>query len=85
MALFGTYFAHFFLEPFCLYLRVLHVKRMRLFHPFEKSVKVYCPKNDQKLKKMAILSVMLAILRPFSRFLPDDHLNICFSDQQGFT
>ena len=34
---------------------------------------------------MAILSVMLAILGHFSRFSPDDHLDICFSDQQDFT
>ena len=33
---------------------------------------------------MAILSVMLAILVHFSRFLPDDHLDTRFSDQQDF-
>ena len=34
---------------------------------------------------MAILSVMLAILGHFSRFSPDDHLDMCFSDLQDFT
>ena len=34
---------------------------------------------------MAIISGMLAILGHFSRFSSDDHLEICFSDQQDFT
>ena len=34
---------------------------------------------------MAILSVMLAIVGHFARFSPEDHLDICFNDQQGFT
>ena len=85
MAIFGTFWPFFLLEPFGLYLSVLHVERMRLFHPFEKMVKVLVPKNHQKLMAMAIQSVMLAILGHFLRFSPDDHLDICFSDQQGFT
>ena len=81
MAIFSTFWPFFLLEPFGLYLSVLHVKRMRLFQPFEKIVKVLVPKNHQKLMAMAILSVLLAILGHFSRFLPDDHLDTCFSDQ----
>ena len=45
-------FGHFLLEPFGLYLSVLHVEGMCLFHPFEKMVKVLLPENDQKLKKL---------------------------------
>ena len=85
MAIFSTFWPFFLLEPFNLYLSELHVERMRLFHPFEKIVKVLVPKNHQKLMAMAIQSVMLAILGHFLRFSPDDHLDICFSDQQGFT
>ena len=85
MAIFGTFWPFLLLEPFGLFMSMLHVEGMRLFHPSEKMVKVLLPKNNQKLKKMAILSVMLAILGHFLRFSPDDHLDICFSDQQGFT
>ena len=72
------------LEPFGLYLCVLLVERMHLFHPFEKMLKVLLPKKWPKIEKMAILSVMLAILDNFSWFSPDDHLDTCFSDQQDF-
>ena len=58
---------------------------MRLFHPFEKMVKVLLPEKGPEIEKMAILSVMLAILGHFLRFSPDDHLDTCFSDQQDFT
>ena len=51
MAIFGTFWPFLLLEPFGLYLSMLHVERMRLFHPFEKMVKVLVPKNHQKLKK----------------------------------
>ena len=34
---------------------------------------------------MAILSIIMAILGHFPIFSPDDHLDICFSDQQDFT
>ena len=37
------------------------------------------------MKKMAILSVILAILGHFLSFSLDDHLHTCFSDQQDFT
>ena len=47
-------------------------------------VKVLLPEKGPKIEKMAILSVMLAILGHFSRFSPADHLNTCFSDQQDF-
>ena len=85
MAIFGTFWPFFLPEPFGLYLSMLHVERMRLFHPFEKMVKVLLPEKGPKIEKMAILSVMLAIVGHFSRFSPEDHLDICFSDQQGFT
>ena len=51
MAIFGTFRPSLLLEPFCLYMSMLHVKRMRLFHLFEKIVKVLLPKSHQKLKK----------------------------------
>ena len=41
--------------------------------------------KSPKIEKMAILSGKLAILGHFSRFSPDNHLDICFSDQQDFT
>ena len=85
MAIFSTFWPFFLLEPFGLYLSVLHVKGMRLFHPFEKMVKVLLPEKGPEIEKMAILSVMLAILGHFLRFSPDDHLDTCFSDQQDFT
>ena len=59
--------------------------RPRSEHPFEKIVKGLWPQNYPEIEKMAILSVMLAILGHFSRFSPDDHLDTCFSDQQDFT
>ena len=34
---------------------------------------------------MAILSIIMNILGHFPIFSPDDHLDICFSDQQDFT
>ena len=34
---------------------------------------------------MAVLSVMLAILGYFSKFSPNDHTDICLSEQQDFT
>ena len=85
MAIFGTFWPFLLLEPFGLYLSVLNVERMHLFHPFEKIVKVLLPEKGPKIEKMAILSVMLAILGHFLRFSPDDHLDTCFSDQQDFT
>ena len=42
-------------------------------------------KSSKNAKKIVILSVMLAILCLFTGFSPDDHLNICFNDQQDFT
>ena len=39
------------------------------------------PKIEEK--KMVILSVMLATLGHFSRFSPDDHLDICLIDHFG--
>ena len=45
-------FGHFFLlEPFGLYLSMLHVEGMRLFHPFEKMVKVLLPEKGPKIEK----------------------------------
>ena len=76
MALFGTFWPYLLLEPFGLYLSVLHVKRMCLFHPFEKIVKVLLPKNHPSV---------VIILGHFPGFSSDDHLDICFSDQQGLT
>ena len=85
MAIFGTFWPFLLLEPFGLYLSVLHVEQMCLFHPFEKMVKILLPKSHQKLKKWPFLSVKLAILGYFSRFSPDSHLNICSCDRQDFT
>ena len=85
MAIFGTFWPFLLLGPFGLFLSVLDVKWMRLFHPFEKNVKVLLPPNHQKVEKMAILNVMLSIFGHFSRFSPDNQLDICFSDQQDFT
>ena len=45
----------------------------------------YSPQNHQNIEKMAILSFILAIMGHFFRFSPDNHLNICFNDQQDFT
>ena len=67
MAIFGTFWPFLLLEPFGLYLSVLHVERMRLFHPFEQMGKVLLPEKGPKIEKMVILSVMLAILGHFSR------------------
>ena len=51
MAILGTLLPFLLLEPFSLYVSVLQVEWMCLFHPFEKIVKVLLPKNNQKLKK----------------------------------
>ena len=56
-----------------------------LISPIWKNGEGFSAKKSPKIKKMAILSVMLAILGHFSRFTPDDHLDICFSDQYDFT
>ena len=85
LAIFSTFWPFFLLEPFGLYLSVLHVERMRLFHPFEKMVKVLLPEKGPKIEKIAILSVMLAILGYFSMFSPNDHTDICLSEQQDCT
>ena len=76
MAIFSTFWPFFLLEPFGLYLNVLPVERMHLFHPSEKMVKVLLPEKGPKIEKMAILNVMLAILAHFLRFSPDAHLDI---------
>ena len=66
------------LEPFSQYPSVLDVEHIHLFHPFEKWWRFDCPKINKKCKKW-----------PFCAFFPgvspNDHLNICFNDQQGFT
>ena len=69
MAILGTLLPFLLLEPFSLYLSVLQVEWMHLFHPFEKIVKVLLPKKCLKIEKLAILSVMLAILGHFLRVL----------------
>ena len=51
MAILGTLLPFLLLEPFGLYLSVLHVKRRHLFRPFEKMVKVLLTKIPQKLEK----------------------------------
>ena len=56
-----------------------------LISPIWKNGEGFSAKKSPKIEKMAILSVMLAILDQFSRFSPDDHLDTCFSDQQDFT
>ena len=73
------------MEPFWLYLSLIDVKQMRLCQPFEKMVMVLMPKNHQKIENMPILSIIMAILGHFPIISPDDHLDICFSDQQDFT
>ena len=64
---------------------MFHVKRMRLFHPFEKMVKVLLPEAGPKIEEIDILSVMQANLGHFLRVSPDDLLDTCFSGQQDFT
>ena len=78
------FFTFLLLEPFSLYLSVLHVEWMRLFHPFEKMMTFLLLKKRPKIEKMAILRIMLAIFGHFSRFSPDNHQDTCFSDQEDF-
>ena len=52
-----------------------------LISTFEEEKKmVLLPQYHPKTENMAILSIIMAILGPFSRFSPDDHLDVCFSD-----
>ena len=68
MAIFGTFWPFLLLEPFVLYLSVLDVERMHVFHPFEKMVKVLLPENHPKIVKITILSIILAIFGLFQVF-----------------
>ena len=56
-----------------------------LISPIWKNGEGFIGRKWPKIEKMAILSVMLAIMGHFSKFSPDDHLDTCFSDQQDFT
>ena len=56
-----------------------------LISPIWKNGEGFSAQKSPKIEKMAILTVMLAILGHFLRFSPDDHLDTCFSDQQDFT
>ena len=78
-------FAIFVVGTFLFYLSIIGVKRMRLSQPFEKMVMVLSPKIHPKIENMAILRIVIAILGYFPRVSSDDHLDICFSDQQDFT
>ena len=56
-----------------------------LISPIWKNGEDFIAKKSPKIEKMAVLSVILAILGYFSRFSPNDHTDICLSEQQDFT
>ena len=72
MVIFGTFWPFLLLEPYVLYLSVLDVERMRLFHPFEKMVNVLFHKNHPKIEKMTISGLIMAILSNLCEFFPLD-------------
>ena len=64
MAIFGTFWPFLLLEPFGLYVSMLHVERMRLIiSPIWKNGEGFIAQKSPKNEKKAILSVILAILR----------------------